>query len=63
MADTERVELPKGDRGPNGGVVSIIYYQDDQGDPVDKSKATRAEILEFNSQDQVVGRTYMDIKS
>lgn len=43
---------------PNGGVKSTAFFSDAKGKPVDKSKATRVEIVEFNAAGEVVGRTY-----
>ena len=43
---------------PNGGVRSEAYYSNDQGEPVDKSVATRIEIVEYDAEGKVVGRTY-----
>lgn len=43
---------------PNGGAYSIVYYQDDDGQPADKTKATRVEIVEYDSRDNDIGRTY-----
>ena len=45
---------------PCGGDRSAIYYQDKNGNPVDKSKAVRAEIVEYKGE-QVVGRTYGEL--
>jgi hypothetical protein len=33
---------------PNSGVRSTIHYQDDEGNPADKEKATRCEIVEYD---------------
>jgi hypothetical protein len=33
---------------PNGGVESIVYYADDQGNPVAKSEATQGEVVELD---------------
>lgn len=43
---------------PAGGVRSEIYYKDDKGEPVDKSEATAAEIVEYNAEGEVIARTY-----
>src|SRR5262249_55568878 len=43
---------------PNGGVRSEAYYSNDQGEPVDKSVATCIEIVEYDAEGKVVGRTY-----
>ena len=51
---------------PNGGDYSIIYYYDDNSNAVDKSIATRAEIVEFiivpGGEDRPIFRTYAVIR-
>lgn len=49
------------DRTPNGGVRSTIYYKDAQGNPVDKSRAMAAEIIEYDTKGNHVHRTYLDL--
>jgi hypothetical protein len=46
---------------PNGGDYSVMYYQDAQGNPVDKKLASKAEIVEFKDNGEVVGRTYGEL--
>jgi hypothetical protein len=48
---------------PASGAGSTIYYRDDNGDPVDKMLATRAEIVEFDSQGNAIHRTYAEIRT
>ena len=43
---------------PNGGVRSTAFYQDDQGKPADKNKATQVMFVEFDKNDKVINRTY-----
>lgn len=43
---------------PNGGVKSTIYYRSKGGKPVDKEQAERCEIVEYDKEGKVVGRTY-----
>ena len=43
---------------PAGGVRSEIYYKDDDGNAVDKKKATQAEIVEYDENDAVIQRTH-----
>ena len=42
---------------PFGGNRSVIYYQDKDGNPVDKSKAVRAEIVEYKGEQVLDTRT------
>jgi len=53
-----KTEETKKGNTPNGGVSSTIYYQDSKGNVADKKNATRAEIVEFDKDGLVVGRTY-----
>jgi subtilisin family serine protease len=48
---------------PNGGVGSVIYYQDADGQPVRKSRAVRGEIVEFNAGGGQVGRTVVTFRT
>ena len=50
----ERFEGPT----PNGGVVSIAYYLDDDRQLVPKSQATNVEIVEEDDTGDIVFRTY-----
>lgn len=59
MTSSERREGPT----PSGGVASEIYYLNDAGKSVDKSEATRAEIVEFDADGEVINRTYGDFSS
>ncbi|HOV80808.1 MAG TPA: hypothetical protein PK728_12015 [Bacillota bacterium] len=43
---------------PAGGVRSDIVYMDDQGNVVDKSKATRAVIREMDRNGKVLRETF-----
>jgi hypothetical protein len=43
---------------PAGGTYSITYFQDDSGNPIDKAKASKAEIVEFNERGESIFRTY-----
>lgn len=42
---------------PYGGVKSEIYYLDNQGNPIDKSKATTAIIRELDSKGNLIQET------
>ena len=42
---------------PNGGVESVAYFKDADGNPVDKEEATAVEIVEFDGDGKVVRRT------
>ena len=48
---------------PHGGAYSIIYYLDDDGILVTKDLATRCEIVEFDSRDNIIWRTYGVIRA
>jgi hypothetical protein len=54
MAVEERID----EKTPNGGQYAIAYFQDKDGNPVDKGKAVQAEIVEFDANDQPIWRTY-----
>lgn len=56
MADktSERVD----GKTPNGGVYFIAYFSDKNGNPIDKDKAERFEIIEFDANDNQIMRTY-----
>ena len=55
MASSERKDGPT----PNGGAYSIVYFQDEQGNPVEKEQATKMEAVEFDAADNQVFRTYL----
>lgn len=42
------------EKTPNGGDYSEIYYQDDKGNPVDETKATRFILRECKSDGTLV---------
>lgn len=44
---------------PNGGTYTILYYQDDQGNPTTKANAAAIEAIEFDGQDNQIFRTYL----
>lgn len=46
---------------PNGGVRSVIMFQDANGRPADEKEAVQAEILEYDKNGDVVMRTYARI--
>lgn len=48
---------------PNGGAYAVVFFQDDNGEPVPESQATKAEIVEYTSTDEVVMRTYAEVVS
>ena len=58
MADKLKVQERIEGKTPNGGAYSIAYYQDEYGDPIEKSKATMVEIVEYDNNDNHVARTY-----
>lgn len=47
---------------PNGGVKSVMYYRDAEGDPADESVAVQAEIVELDERNNIVFRTYGYLK-
>ena len=46
---------------PNGGVKSVAYYQDAEGNPVEQVDAKRVEIHELGEHDEILFRTYATI--
>lgn len=54
MATSRRVDGPT----PNGGASSKAFFQDDEGNPVEEEQATRVEIVEYDAEQKVIGRTY-----
>ena len=47
---------------PAGGVRSIMYYQDKDGQPAEKAEAVRAEGVELDAAGEVIQRTYFVLK-
>jgi hypothetical protein len=43
-------------------VRSLVLYSDDAGNPCPKSKATHAEVQEFDAEGAMIARTYADLK-
>ena len=54
MATKREVDGPT----PNGGVRSAAYFMDDDHQAADEEVATMMEIVEFDAEGKVVGRTY-----
>lgn len=52
----ERIDEPT----PNGGMYSIAYFSDAEGNPTTKENATRMEIVEFDRDGKQIHRTYME---
>ena len=50
------------DDGPtsHGGVYTIAYFSDAKGKPSSKEDAQRIEIIEYDSTEKEVWRTYME---
>ena len=44
-------------RTPNGGIYRTAFYQDDKGNPADKSVATRVEVVEYDLAGKEIHRT------
>jgi hypothetical protein len=47
-----------GPTAPNGGIYSIAYWQDADGNPTTPDKAVTAEVHEMDKQNQSIFRTY-----
>ena len=45
---------------PNGGVKNTAYFTDGKGNPVEKEKATRVKIVEYDAKGNSIYRTYME---
>lgn len=57
MASSERRDEPT----PRGGVYSIIYFQDADGNPVEQpADVVKAEVIEYDAQDNEIFRTYLN---
>ena len=54
---SERIDGPT----PNGGAYAIAYYMDNNRASVNKAIATKAEIVEYAADGEIVFRTYMTI--
>lgn len=54
MATQRTVDEPT----PNGGVRSVAYFRDDEGNPAEEAEATRVEIVEYDAAGKVLQRTY-----
>jgi len=50
----ERIDAPT----PNGGAYSIAIFTDNEGNEVDKTKATRIMIQEFSANDELIETTH-----
>lgn len=46
------------ERTPKGGVKSVIYFLDDQGQECLREKATRVVIQELNDEDEIIFETF-----
>lgn len=47
---------------PNGGVRAEIYYLNDGLEATEKDRATKCEIVEYDANNEVIHRTYGDIR-
>ena len=43
---------------PHGGAYAIAYYRDKAGNPVDKTRAIKVEIIEYDANDEQIWRVY-----
>lgn len=55
--NSTRIDKPT----PNGGVYSIAYWKDADGNPAQQAEAVAVEIIEFDANDRQVFRTYAQI--
>ncbi len=46
---------------PAGGVKSVAYYQDADGNPADKAAAVKMLIVEYDKSGDAIMRTYMEM--
>ncbi len=53
----ERIEGPT----PGGGLYAIAFYLDNRDRAVEKRKAKRAEIVEYDERDVAIARTYAEL--
>jgi hypothetical protein len=51
----ERIDEPT----PEGGTYSIAYFRDKDGSPCQKDKSVAMTVVEYNSKDEPIYRTYM----
>lgn len=58
MATSKRVEGPT----PTGAAYAIIFYQDEEGEPIEATAATHAELIEYTQEGLHVFRTYVNLK-
>lgn len=57
MESEVRVDSPT----PHGGVASVAYFRDNDGNPVDRAIATQIEVHELDAAGEVIYRTYGSI--
>lgn len=60
METTERVEATAEEPLPNGGAYAILFYQDEDGTPVPKQAALRAEAIEYTAEGKPISVTILD---
>jgi len=58
MATSKQVD----GKTPNGGVRSIAYYQDAEGNAANETEATHAEVVELDAEGETIQRTYAELK-
>lgn len=51
---TERIQLPTGE-------YSILHYQDEEGNPVDRAQAVAFESYDYDKRGRQIGRSYGEI--
>lgn len=55
-ATSRRTEGPT----PSGGAYAVAYFRDGGGNPTTEAKARSMEVVEYDEDDQVIARTYME---
>jgi hypothetical protein len=58
MATSKTVKGPT----PNGGVKSTMLFSDGNGNAVDQSEATMAEVIEYAADGTEIKRTVLELK-
>ena len=58
MAKQERID----EESLHGGAYTVMYFLDQEGEPIDKRDAVRFEIIEYRNDDTAIWRTYGEMK-
>ncbi len=54
MNNTRKIDGPT----PSGGVYAMLYFYDDNNNPVSEEQATKAYGVEFDENDKIIKETY-----